>query len=409
MLKTERDLRQEQCVQKWVEAGCKGTCDCHVGFGKTVIGMIAIKRFLAKNPTRSVLIITPSDPIKKQWINYTVQHQVFENCTVRTMYDVSENKYSCDLLIIDEIHRVGTNKILKLFDNIKYKAILGLTATFERLDGKHEIIAQKCPIVDTVTAEEGIAKGWMSKFKEYLVLITPEDYNIYEKLNQEFNEHFSFFNFEFHEAMQCATDWKYRNFYTKSKNLDSKQVLVHAMGFNRTLQGRKKYINNHPRKIELAELILEHRQDKKCITFSNTIAMAEKIKYGKAYSGKDSAKKGRITLEEFANMPTGVLNTVAKLKEGYNDPSLSVSINLGINSSKGTNKQKRGRVTRTAENKEAEVFYLVLKGTVEEKWFAECIGNKDYITIGEDNLLNLLQGNEYIVKKNKETNMLFRF
>ena len=31
MLKTERDLRQEQCVQKWVEAGCKGTCDCHVG------------------------------------------------------------------------------------------------------------------------------------------------------------------------------------------------------------------------------------------------------------------------------------------------------------------------------------------------------------------------------------------
>lgn len=325
------------------------------------------------------------------------------------MNDVSKNQYICDLLIIDELHKAGSDRLLQLFDNIQYKLILGLTATFERLDGRHEIIAKKCPIVDTVTAEEGIAKGWMSKFKEYLILITPEDYEIYNKLNQEFTEHFSFFEFNFPDAMKCATDWKYRNSYAKNKNLETKQVLVHAMGFNRTLQGRKKYINNHPRKIELAELILEHRQNKKCITFSNTIAMAEKIKYGKAYSGKDTVKKGRITLEEFLNMPTGVLNTVAKLKEGYNDPSLSVSINLGINSSKGANKQKRGRVTRTAENKEAEVFYLVLKGTVEEKWFVECIGNKNYITIGEDNLLDFLEGREYTIKKNKETNMLFRF
>lgn len=406
---TDRDLRQEECVQRWIEAGCKGTCDCHVGFGKTVIGFIAIRRFLSKNPTKNVLIVTPSDPIKQQWINKSVQEGVFNNCSVKTMNEVSTSEYICDLLIIDEIHKCGTDKLLNIFNTIKYKMILGLTATFERLDGKHEIIAKKCPIVDTVTAEEGMAKGWMSKFKEYLVLINPSDYEVYNKLNQEFIEHFSFFEYNFPNAMQCATDWKFRNAYAKSKNLELKQVLVHAMGFNRTLQGRKKYINNHPRKIELAELILEYRQNKKCITFSNTIAMAEKIKYGKAYSGKDSAKKGRITLQEFIEMPTGVLNTVAKLKEGYNDPSLSVSINLGINSSKGINKQKRGRVTRTAENKEAEVFYLVLKNTVEEKWFSDCIGNNSYITIGEDNLLDLLQGNDYTKKKNKTTNMLFRF
>ncbi|MBQ2507416.1 MAG: hypothetical protein II530_02905, partial [Bacteroidaceae bacterium] len=85
---------------------------------------------------------------------------------------------------------------------------------------------------------------------------------------------------------------------------------------------RKKYINGHQRKIDLTNLILEHRQDRKCVTFSSTIAMAEKIKYGKVYSGKDSNKKGRITLEEFINQKTGCLNTVMKLKHGWEIYSL---------------------------------------------------------------------------------------
>lgn len=412
---SSRSKRQEEAVQKWVNSKLVGTLMCPTGFGKTRCGMLAISRFLSKNPTRKVIIVVPSDPVKHQWIEETVQWAVFDNCEVRTMFDVSNHEYECDLLVIDEIHKCASNKLIKLFSNIKYRVILGLTATFERLDGRDKLISKYCPVVDTITVEEATKNNWLSESREYLVLIEPKDYSKYEELNKEFNEHFSFFNYDFDLAMGCSTDWKKRANLAKEmchgddfKDIN-KQILIHATGFNRTLQARKKYINNHPRKIELAEMILEHRMDKKCITFSATIAMAEKIKYGQVYSGEDSAKKGRMTLSEFINQDGGILNTISKVNEGLNCPDISVAIMLGINSSKTVATQRKGRVIRYQTGKIAEIFTLVLRGTVEEKWFQNSNTSSNYITISEDNLLDVLEGREFTPKKNKTTSMLFRF
>lgn len=406
-LPSSRTLRQREAVDKWVANKCVGCINAAVGFGKTRIGIMAISRFLAKNPTRKVIIAVPSDPVKLQWMKELQDNNL--EAEVKTFFDVSKNKYSCDLFVLDEIHRVASEQLINTFNNVTYKIILGLTATFERLDGRDKLISQHCPVIDTITTEEAISKGWLSNYREYLVLIEPEDIEIYRNLNQEFTEHFSFFNFDFPLAMKLSTDWKARIKYAKDHNLDLKVVLVHAMGFNRTLQARKKYINNHQKKIDLTNLILEHRQDKKCVTFAATIAMAEKIKYGKVYSGKDSNKKGRITLDEFINQDSGVLNTVMKLNEGFNDPSLSVAVILGMNSSKTVKTQRRGRVLRAYDGKTVEIFNLVIKGTVEEQWFKNSVGSDNYLTIDEENLINLLEGREIKPKKNRQTSMLFRF
>lgn len=406
-LPSSRTLRQQEAVNKWVANKCVGCINAAVGFGKTRIGIMAISRFLAKNPTRKVIIAVPSDPVKLQWMKELQDNNL--EAEVKTFFDVSKNKYSCDLFVLDEIHRVASEQLINTFNNVTYKIILGLTATFERLDGRDKLISQHCPVIDTITTEEAISKGWLSNYREYLVLIEPEDIEIYRNLNQEFTEHFSFFNFDFPLAMKLSTDWKARIKYAKDHNLDLKVVLVHAMGFNRTLQARKKYINNHQKKIDLTNLILEHRQDKKCVTFAATIAMAEKIKYGKVYSGKDSNKKGRITLDEFINQDSGVLNTVMKLNEGFNDPSLSVAVILGMNSSKTVKTQRRGRVLRAYDGKTVEIFNLVIKGTVEEQWFKNSVGSDNYLTIDEENLINLLEGREIKPKKNRQTSMLFRF
>lgn len=406
-LPSSRTLRQREAVDKWVANKCVGCINAAVGFGKTRIGIMAISRFLAKNPTRKVIIAVPSDPVKLQWMKELQDNNL--EAEVKTFFDVSKNKYSCDLFVLDEIHRVASEQLINTFNNVTYKIVLGLTATFERLDGRDRLISKYCPVIDTITTEEAISNGWLSNYREYLVLIEPEDIEIYRNLNQEFTEHFSFFNFDFPLAMKLSTDWKARIKYAKDHNLDLKVVLVHAMGFNRTLQARKKYINNHQKKIDLTNLILEHRQDKKCVTFAATIAMAEKIKYGKVYSGKDSNKKGRITLDEFINQDSGVLNTVMKLNEGFNDPSLSVAVILGMNSSKTVKTQRRGRVLRAYDGKTVEIFNLVIKGTVEEQWFKNSVGSDNYLTIDEENLINLLEGREIKPKKNRQTSMLFRF
>jgi superfamily II DNA or RNA helicase len=98
-----------------------------------------------------------------------------------------------------------------------------------------------------------------------------------------------------------------------------------------------------------------------------------------------------------------------KLNEGFNDPSLSVAVILGMNSSKTVKTQRRGRVLRAQEGKVVEIFNLVIKGTVEEQWFQNSVGSNNYVTIDEENLVNLLEGKDFTKKKNKQTSMLFRF
>ena len=78
------------------------------------------------------------------------------------------------------------------------------------MDGKDEIISKKCPIVDTISVEEAIENKWLADYREYEVLIEPEDIDVYKEVNKEFYEHFSFFNYDFNLAMKCATDWKRR-------------------------------------------------------------------------------------------------------------------------------------------------------------------------------------------------------
>ena len=406
----ERTNRQLECVQKWVDNKKRGTILAATGFGKTRVGLQAIKRFQTKFPEHLIIVAVPSDAIRIQWEKELSNWNL--KAEVKTYYDTSRHKYECTMLVLDEIQKVAADTLFSTFDNVKYKLILGLTATFERLDGRDKLIAKYCPVIDEITISECISKGWLSDYTEYLVLIEPEDIEDYNKVNRQFLDHFSYFDYNFNKAMAMFSDWKYRVRYIKEHNLskeEGKILMAHAAGFNRTMQARKKYINNHPKKIELTNLILEHRSDKKCITFSNTIAMAERIGYGQVYSGKDSVKKGRAKLEEFLLQSSGVINSIRRLTEGFNDPTISVAVVLGFDSSKTRKTQSIGRVIRAFEGKKAEVFNLVLKGTVEETWFANSNTNSNYITIDEENLINVLNGTEFTKKKNKVTKMKFRF
>ena len=57
----------------------------------------------------------------------------------------AKNGYECDFLIIDEIHRTAAETLQFVFSKVKYKLILGLTATLERLDGRHTIVEKYLP------------------------------------------------------------------------------------------------------------------------------------------------------------------------------------------------------------------------------------------------------------------------
>lgn len=415
-----RDERQELAVSRWVKSNCRATCQWATGTGKTRIALLAINKFLSKNPGKNITVIVPTEVLQEQWKKILYKEGLFLNTDVMIINSaIRKENFQTDMIVIDEIHRVAAETFQRIFENCRYKIILGLTATFDRLDGKQELLECYCPVCDTLSIDEAIANKWLSQLKQYLVMIRVDDIDEYHNLDTEFLDHFSFFNHDFNIAMACATNYQFRNEYIRTmcqgdqtKKTDvSKMVHAHAFGFVRALKGRKEFIYNHPKKIEIANLILENRQDKKAITFWKTIKMAEQVKYGFVLHSKQTKKKRSSTMEEFSKLTTGSIHSSKALVEGVDCPGLNLGIIGGLDSSKTTKTQTVGRIIRFEEGKEAELFVLCIHGTKEDSWFRNS-NTTEYTTINEDQLLSLLTNQEFLDKRNKtdqKSDFIFRF
>ena len=415
-----RDERQEESLRKWLQSKGKGTIIACTGFGKTKLAIDCFKKVLTKYPTLKAIVVVPTEPLKEQWTNILDSQGLSLNTEVLIINTASKTQHKCDLLILDEIHRVPADTFSYVFETIKYKLILGLTATLERLDGKHILVEKHCPVIDEITLEVARLNGWVSDFTEYQVIITPNDIDNYRNYNKEFVANFEYFNYDFGLAMSLLGKNGIKNKlklrdeickYNPSANKSDvlKQINYHSIAFMRAMQDRKKFIYNHPQKIEVAKEIIKYRIDKKIITFSANTKMAESIGIGYVYTGKESKKKNRITVEEFAKLDKGVINTCQLANEGFDCPGLSVGIVMGLDSSPIKSTQRTGRVVRKEGTKYSEMFTLVLENTVECEWFRKAHPKGNYVTIDVENLIKLLKGEPWEPYKKKIQNYTYRF
>lgn len=426
-----RNERQEICIKNWVKHKGRGLVLAATGFGKTFIGLKAINRFLDKNKGKegiSILILVPTNPLKKQWESIILKHigkiSFIEVSTYASIVETNK-EIKTSLLIMDECHRVVAPSYINCFKQIKFNFFLGLTATLERLDLRHLILTKHFPIVDEIPLETCLKYGWVAPAKIYKVLIEVDDIGLYKLYSENFEKYFSYFNHDFKFIMKFLGKEGYKNreqflkfkysHLNPEKLKEMRQIfLANLFGFSAELKNRKNFIYNHPKKIEICNKILNHRKNKKTIVFAKTIAMANKVKPDKdinVYSADSSKtkKKNSITIEDFNAIPTGVLKVSKIADEGIDIAGLNTGIIIGFDSSKLTSIQKIGRIIRAEENKKAELFVLVIKETVEDKWFESAFGNKDYEVIDEEQLNNVLQYKEYITMAKKESKFSYRF
>ena len=416
-----RDERQEICRVKWIKSKCRGTIVQPTGCGKTTTALKCLKSILDKYQTLRVLVVVPTDNLKNQWRIQLDAWGMEFNADVQVINTVIKHTWSVDILVLDEEHRYAAETFQQVFKQVNYKYILGLTATFERLDGKHELIQKYCPVIDEVTLIEAKINHWIADFKEYMVILETEDIDIYKEYNKSFIASFEFFNFDWNLALSMTgnsgyiAQYKYRDKLCPNGSVEDKKKVLqnikyHAINFMRTIQKRIAYINNHPKKIEIVRQIIEARNNSKIITFSNNIKMAESIGMGgQVYTGKDNKKKARANLEEFNNARKGIIHSVAKLNEGADIKGLNVGIILGLDSSEIKAVQRRGRCIRFEKDKVAEIFNLVIDSTVEMEWFRKGHPNGDYIVIDEQGLKDVLAGKEPQPYKKKLKQFQFRF
>lgn len=415
-----RTERQKEILKKWINNRCKGTAVCCTGFGKTNTALMGCDILNKKFPGLRIIVVVPTETLQRQWIKKLDERGFSLQSDVIIINTLIKNNYDCDLLILDEVHRYCSELNSQVFDRVKYKYILGLSATMERLDGKHEILYKYCPEIDRVTELEALANGWLAQSTEYKIILDVDDIDVYKKITKEFNEHFEFFQFKFDLVMGMLgkDGYKNRSAYRDTlcqlnPKLDKKEVFksitYHATAFSRCMQARKKFINNHPKKIELTREIIKARPFSKIITFSASIDIAEQIGIGDVYSGKTSKKNSRVTLDKFITGETRVLSTIKRCNEGLDVPGINVAIMLGYDSSPTQYIQRKGRAIRYEGSKVSEIFTFVINNTVEMNWFDKSHADSTSIPIDEENLMKVLRGEEYQLYKKPQSKFTFRF
>lgn len=359
--------------------------------GKTRTAVMAIMKVLKAKLDAKVLIVVPTEVLQKQWMNdYIIKYNLIKNCEVRIINSVIKVSWDVDLLVCDECHMFCSETFQEVFNCVSYNMVLCLTATLERLDGKEILIKTFAPVCDIVTVEDSQQNGWLSPYKEYVVLLDV-DLSEYKKWNQEFIGFFSQMGYDFNLAMRLTTNIIERRKYAKKLGLDQKQFDAVCFGWIDRLRKRKKFVQSHPKKFEIARKILDARKDKKCITFCSTIKDAEQLSIKGEYvlHSKQSKKSNEQALNAFDQAVTGVLHSSKAVNQGVDVKGLSIEIIMNTDSSKITKTQKLGRALRVEPGKQAEIFTLIIKGTVEEKWLANSMSSS-YIVINEQQLEKVL-------------------
>ena len=403
-----RDERQKICLKNWLKSGGKATIVAATGFGKTRTAINLIEAFVKRNEDSSSLIIVPTQVLKEQWIEKLDERGLIDNARVEIINSAIKLNWTCDLLVIDEIHLTPSDKFKKIFECVDYKNILGLTGTFERLDGKELYITHYAPVCDTITIDEAEANGWVAPHKEYLVLLEV-DLKEYEENTRTFNQCFAQFGFDFNLAMDCATNIVKARAFAKKAGLDGNTVMGVAQKWNRCMRKRKEFIYKHPKKMEIAKKIIAARPGSKGITFSSTIEQAESFGFGWVMHSKKKVKENQKAIQEFNDAEMGYMHTSKTADQGLDCKGVNLEIILHTDSSKIRKTQRVGRAIRYEDGKTSEIFTLVLKGTQEVNWFNNSNTSR-VITINEEQLEKVLNG-ESIETRQRENivNTKFRF
>ncbi len=186
-----KTLRQEESINKWRNAKGNGTLLLCPRFGKTKIGVEIVKRTIEKNNNAFIIILAPSEYIVKYWKNYfddnflaTYQINIYSiDYFIKNSNTITYNQ---DLVIVDEVHKFLSDKRYEVLKELRSKSkwwlnLLGIMPH----EKDRDMICALAPVIDKITTQEAVEKGWVSPHIEYNICLefSDEDRIRYIKLS----------------------------------------------------------------------------------------------------------------------------------------------------------------------------------------------------------------------------------
>lgn len=309
-----------------------GVIQAITGSGKTLAGREIIKKLGGTK-----VVCAPTLTILDQWKSVLTNEPNIQYYTFQTL---CKHKVQCKLLIVDEAHRSVSPEFIKLYDNVDYKYILGLTAT------PNDACIKKCgPIFCKVDFDEAN----VSAFKVHFIGI-----------DLTFLEHQQYNNLSYSISQLLNNEHQTPEDKHRLEAIILKRRRLVYQALNRLPKAIELIVENI--KTNHKVLVICQRIDQATM-ISNYIK--EFIKPTIPHIVYHSNRKD--DLEDYRKGKVKLCISAMMLKEGFDDPDTDVGIVVSTTLSKSFNLQAVGRIIRYRPNKEAHIYILLANQTTDLK------------------------------------------
>jgi superfamily II DNA or RNA helicase len=362
---------QRDALEAWKQRDCRGVVVLPTGSGKSQVGLMAMARV-----QRSTLVVAPTIDLMNQWYDLLSQtfggevgllgggYHELQDLTVST-YDsayMHMERYGNQfgLIIFDEVHHLPGEMYSHAAEMSLAPYRLGLSATPERADGRHVLLNT---LVGPTAYEKGIVELSGDYLAEYRVesrqvQMVAEERAIYETARSEYQDFLS------QRSIKLGSLAAWRLFVQLSAQSSAGRRAMLAY------QRHRKIALGTVSKIRVLEDILKIHPRDRVLIFTNdneTVYEISRIFLIPAITHQTKTKERKASLEAFNQGTYLAIVTSKVLNEGVNIPEANVAVVLSGSGTIREHVQRLGRILRKREGKQATLYEVISKDTVEDR------------------------------------------
>jgi superfamily II DNA or RNA helicase len=383
---------QREALEAWKRAGKRGVpaseasessqrrsrwgvLELPTGSGKTVIGLTAIEDLQT-----ATIVVVPTIDLLEQWrreleTEFGVPvgqlgggEQTVEPLTVSTCDSAylraDELGDRFGLAVFDEVHHLGGEGYRDIARLLAAPARMGLTATFERPDGAHEVVAELLGEKVYAIDPDELAGEHLAPYdiKRLEVELTPGERDRYEDANEVFTNYLAKSDIR----MQSGSD--YQELVKRSgSDPEAREALL-------AKQRAREVMMNSKGKVEALEGILADHRDDRVIVFTAHNDLVYRLSERfllPAVTHQTPSPERREILGRFREGDYSKIVTSNVLDEGVDVPDASVAVLLSGSGSEREFTQRLGRILRPKPDGRPALLYEVVSAETAEERVAE--------------------------------------
>jgi len=352
----------------------KAIFECPTGVGKTQLAIEIINKIWKEKDVRVLVVVPKNVILETGWYKELYNNGIsikdigvfyrsikeIGKITLTNIQNVCNIPLEMfDVIVADECHNFGSDRLLEVLKHdFMYK--IGLSATVNRMDGKHiDIIGCFDYNMFKYSPKQALKEGILNAFDFFNIGV-----DLDEDTTKEYDE----------LTQQINTMIRVGGSYSRimSSNTPLKFSLISKMS------ERTKLVNNYHVKFDVVKAICNIHKEDKIIIFNQYNEQTSNlywhlldvgIKTLVVHTGIKKEIRDEA-LEKFRKDEVNVMLCSRMLDEGYNIPKTDVAVLMANNSTKRQVIQRIGRVLRKKKNK-SFIYEIFCRDTIEEQYNKE--------------------------------------